>query len=151
MNHAELLKAVRANIVQEIREKTPELHADLDAVDRLIARNIGSTVRASDGEVVRITARPRFNTSAALANGKVNLASLVREAIAAVNGEAFTKNSIVEWLGKHHPLVEPNHPTISAQLWHMQKSGLLETVRERAGNKPAMYKATEKGRVYNSI
>lgn len=146
MNLSEL-QSEREKIAQEIEEKTRELKADLAAVDRLIARysqNNGAPAREESAPITT-RRRVRFNPEADLLSSasRVNLAALVRHAIGDIGGQPFSKNTIVEWLAKNHPLVEPNHPTISAQLWHMDQKGLLETVQERNGNKPALYRATE--------
>ncbi len=140
----EELQTERAKVVREIEEKTIELKADLAAIDRLILRVGGKAPAEPSRRIfVRKTASQASGSILPSLLARVNLAAMVRTAIGAMNAEPFSLTNIIDWLAKHHPLVEAKPPTISAQLWHMQNKGQLFTVQERNGNKPALYKATE--------
>ena len=116
------------------REMVTEHQSELAAIDRLIARERSKLV-----PVQQNGARRSIHATSRVERHSRTISSVVAEAIDQFKGE-FTRHDVTDLARSMYPVGRLNPRTIGIILWKMAKQGDVKTVREGAGQIPAVYR-----------
>jgi hypothetical protein len=116
------------------REMVTEHQSELAAIDRLIARERSKVV-----PVQQNGARRSIRATSRVQRHPRSISRVVADAISQLKGE-FTRHDVTELARSMYPIERLNPRTIGIILWKMAKQGEVRTVREGAGQVPAVYR-----------